>query len=79
MKGMTVDEEKKFSIESFSKSGEKVKVTKTDHNMLLGSFDITINEKVLEPRKEIFKYNDIDGQKRFKELTSKDTLSNWFD
>ena len=38
MKGMTVDEEKKFSIESFTKSGAKVRVTKADHNMLLGSF-----------------------------------------
>ena len=79
MEGMIVDDQKKFSIESFTKSGSKVKVMKTDHNMLLGTFDININEKVFEQRREIFKYNDIEGQKKFKELTSNDTLSKCFD
>ena len=32
-----------------------------------------------EPRREIFKYNDVEGMKRFKELTHKDILSKCFE
>ena len=47
--------------------------------MLIGTFNIELYVKSLEQRKEIFKYNDLEGQKRFKELTSKNILSKCFD
>ena len=79
MDDMKVDDQKKYPIESFTKNGTGVKVTSSDHNMLIGTFDFKIDEKILEQRKEIFNYNNVDGQKRFKELTSKNTLSKCFD
>ena len=79
MEDMKVDEQKIFAVESYTKTGKNVKVTQTDHNMLIGTFNAMINDKYLEQRKEIFKYNDIDGQKRFKDLTSKNILSKCFD
>ena len=79
MEDMKVDEQKLFAVESYTKTGKNVKVTQTDHNMLIGTFNAMISDKYLEQRKEIFKYNDIDGQKRFKDLTSKNILSKCFD
>ena len=79
MDAMKVDDENEYPIESCTKNGKNVKVTRTDHNMLIGTFKLKVNEKVLEERKEIFKYNDDEGQKRFMELTSKNTLTKCFD
>ena len=79
MDDMKVDDKKKYPIERVTKNGKGVKVTSSDHNMLIGTFDFKIDGKILEQRKEVFKYNDVDGQKRFKELTSKNTLSKCFD
>ena len=74
-----VDEEKKYSVESIVKSGSRAKVTKTDHNMLIGRFNLKVIQKSSERRKEMFKYNDVEGMRKFKELTSKDILSKCFD
>jgi hypothetical protein len=60
-------------------NGRTIKVTQTDHNMLIGKFDLKVLENVPQPRTEIFKYNDIEGQKQFKELTSKNILSRCFE
>ena len=79
MTEMMVDEEKKYPIESHVKSGTKIKVTKTDHNMITGKFNLKVLSKVNDVRREIFKYHDAEGLKRFKELTSEDVLSKCFD
>ena len=56
-----------------------MKITEPDHHMLIGKFDFDINmmEKKDE-RKEVFLFNDPEGQKTFKTLTSNNTLSNCF-
>ena len=78
MTEMIVDEDNKYPIESHAKSGNKIKVTKTDHNMLSGKFNLKVIKDVKESRREIFKFNDEEGLKKFKELTSQDTLTNCF-
>ena len=75
---MTVDENNKYPIENHRKTGNKIKVTKTDHNMISGTFELKTRE-VKEPRREIFKYNDEEGLKKFREMTSQDVLTNCFD
>ena len=78
MKEMKIDEEKKYAITSYN-NGKVMKVTRTDHNMLIGKFDLKVLENVPQHRTEIFKYNDVEGQKKFKELTSKKILSRCFE
>ena len=78
MTEMVVDEENRFAVESCNKVGNKVKITKTDHNMLIGRFNLKVLQKIVSSRREIFKYSDVEGQQRFKELTSKETLSKCF-
>ena len=79
LKEMIVDEQSKYPVESIVKYGSRAKVTKTDHNMVIGMFDMKVLHQNSEPRREIFKYNDVEGMKRFKELTSKDILSKCFE
>ena len=76
---MTVDENNKYPIECHRKYGGKIKVTKTDHNMLAGTFGLKTLKDVKEIRREVFKYDDEEGMKKFREMTSKDVLSNCFD
>ena len=76
---MVIDEENKYAVESYSKVGNQVKISKTDHNMLIGKFNLKVLKKIVNSRREIFKYDDVEGQKKFKELTSKNTLSRCFD
>ena len=54
-------------------------MTPTDHNMILGKFSMKVFRKAMEPRREIFKYNDEAGMKKFKELTSANTHSKCFE
>ena len=79
MTEMMIDENNKYPIESHRKIGSSVKVTKTDHNMLIGTFGLKTLKEAKETRKEIFKYNDEEGKKKFYEMTSQDVLTRCFD
>ena len=76
---MKIDEEKMYSVESYTKKGGKTIVTPSDHNMIIGKFNIKIYKKENEARREIFNYKDEEGIKNFKELTSKNTLVKCFE
>ena len=58
---------------------EKLRITKTDHTVITGTFDLKTIEKTKEPRREMFKYNDKEGLKMFRDLTSKNILTKCFD
>ena len=75
---MTVDENNKYPIENHRKTGNKIKVTKTDHNMIAGTFELKTRD-VKVSRREIFKYNDEEGLKKFREMTSQEVLTNCFE
>ena len=79
MTEMKVDEEQKYAVESFCKVGRKTKVTRADHNMIIGKFNLKVIKKIVKSRTEVFKYNDEEGKTRFRELTSKNTLSKCFE
>ena len=79
MTEMIIDENSKHPIESHRKIGNKVKVTKSDHNVITGTFLLKTLKEETETRREIFKYNDKEGLKKFYEMTSKDILTKCFD
>ena len=79
MTEMRVDEEKNYAVESCVKVGNHIRVTKTDHNMMIGRFNLKALKRAMNSRREIFKYDDTEGQKRFKELTSENKLSKCFE
>ena len=76
---MLVDEERIYSVAKYQKTRHGLKITEPDHHMLIGKFDFDINMmKKKDERKEVFMFNDPEGQKIFKTLTSNNTLSNCF-
>ena len=79
MNEMTIDENSNYPIESHRKIGNKVKVTKSDHNMIIGIFLLKTLKEEKETRREIFKYNYKEGLHKFYEMTSKDILTKCFD
>ena len=79
MTEMKVDEEHKYAVESYSKVGKQIKVTRADHNMIIGRFNLKVIKKITQSRKEIFKYDDEEGKKRFRELTSQNILTKCFE
>ena len=79
MTEMKVDEKKEYTVAKYTKLGNKTKVTETDHNMNIAKFNINLSKKITDVvRKNVFKYDDKEGQAKFKELTSSETLSNCF-
>ena len=79
MNEMTVDDNIKYPIESYRKVGNKTKITKTDHTMITGTFELKSIEETKETRREMFKYNAKEGLKMFRDLTSKNILTKCFD
>ena len=60
-------------LTSFTKTKNGTKHIESDHNSIITKFNLQWKEKVKIPRKEIFNFNDKDGQIKFKELTSNNT------
>ena len=79
MTKMIIDEDNKYPIESHRKVGNKTKVTKTDHNLITGVFNLKTLKEEKVTRREIFKYNDVEGLNKFREMTSNDVLSKCFE
>ena len=61
----------------YAKSKTRPVVTRSDHNLLIGSFQMkwVKGSQKNHTRREIFNYNDTEGWKKFKYLTTDDTLS----
>ena len=79
MTKMIVDEDEKYPIESHRKVGNKSKVTKTDHNLIIGVFNLKTLKEEKVTRREIFKYNDEEGLNNFRKMTSNDVLTKYFE
>ena len=65
------DEEQINSLAKFSKTKGVVKVTKNDHNPIITKFKVEFSQKTKKESKKLFNLKSIDGQKKFKLLTSK--------
>ena len=62
---MKVDEEKKFSLCSYSTRNGETNVKKSDHNLIYLEVNREWKTFVKKKRIEIFNFNDDDGFKKF--------------
>ena len=77
---MTVDQERKFSLSSYSKRNGTVNIKKSDHNLLYLEVKKCWKSSVKNNREEIYNFNDEEGFDRFAERTvENDALKHCFD
>ena len=64
-----------FALESFHKTKKGVKTKTSDHNSILCTFKFKWNKHINKQRNVHFNLKNVEGLKRFKEITSKNILS----
>ena len=74
VKKMKVDEEKQYSLSSFSTRKGVPNVRNSDHNMIFLEIDRNWKTLVGNTRLEIFNYNDEEGFKKFDQETENNHL-----
>ena len=64
----------------YSKKKNKIQITKSDHNVLICEFSRKWNSNIRnnKTQNEFYNFKNVEGQKKFKELTSNNTLINCF-
>ena len=76
---VTTDEEKINCLTSIVKSKAGVKITKSDHNTIITKLNISWDKNVKKDKVEMFNLKNIEGQIKFKHITSKHgTFTNIF-
>ena len=70
---LNVDEEKKYSLTSVTKTKKGTKYKESEHNSLITKFTIKYNLNIKKQKTEIFNFKDAKGQAIFKEKMSNDT------
>ena len=76
---MVINEDRNDVLTKYASKKGIEKIVKSDHNLLVCSFDIILNHIVKKPRVEIFNFKDVEGQKKFLLETSKNKLAKSFD
>ena len=77
---MTIDQERKFSLCSYSKRNGNLNIKKSDHNLLYLEVRKSWKSVVKNKREEIYNYNDEEGFQRFvKETSTNAALKHCFD
>ena len=71
IKTVVIDEDKLNCLSSIRKTKKAVVVTKSDHNSIITNFTVKWDKNLKKHKKEGFNLKNLDGQKKFKELTSK--------
>ena len=66
-----IDEDKTNCLTSITKSKNGTRVIKSDHNTIITNLQVNWNKKVKKDKLEIFNFKNIEGQRKFKELTSR--------
>ena len=75
-----IDEGRKHVLTSITKTKTGTKRQESDHNSIVTKFNLTWKEKDIKPRVEVFNFNNKEGQKKFKNMTTDNTnLSQIFD
>ena len=77
---MKIDESRTLVLTRYSKNNGKSVITKSDHNLLYCKFKQGWNNKIneIKSRYEIYNFKNLNGIRKYKELTSSDTLSKCF-
>jgi hypothetical protein len=71
---VNIDEAKRNVLTRITKTKNGVVKKESDHNSIITKFNINWERKRKEDRIELFNFKDINGQKKFKELTEKSTV-----
>ena len=70
-----IDEEKLFALTSITKTKKGTEVKTSDHNSIVSKYRCKWNKQLKKHRIEHFNFKDIEGQKRYKDMTSRDILT----
>ena len=80
IKRLKVDEEKKYSLCSYSKKKGDIHIKNSDHNLLYIEVEKKWTTVIGNKREEIFNFNDDDGLKKFiADTSTNEALKNCFD
>ena len=60
-------------VHALTKYGKNGKITVSDHNVMLGIFNLSFNRSAVKPRTEFFNFKDKDNQEAFFEETNETT------
>ena len=71
---LVIDENKQYALSRYKKTKNGVKVVESDHNSLITKVKAVWTKKQLEKRTEMYNLKDIDGFKKFKEITSRNNF-----
>ena len=71
---LVIDEKKEVALASFKKTKNGLKTKESDHNTLVTKVKSVWKKKRTEKQIEMYKLKDIEGIKKFKEITSKDNF-----
>ena len=70
LNSMLIDEERLYTLASYSKRKGKKVITQSDHNLILADFDIKYKSyRYSVDRIELFNLKNLEGQVEFKRLT----------
>ena len=64
-----IDEEKIFALTSITKTKKGTEVKTSDHNSMVSKFKCKCNKQLEKHRIEHFKFKDMEGQKKYKDMT----------
>ena len=77
---MMIDESRKYALTRYQKLKSGVKVTESDHNPLICTFNISVPKiKSEQNQVEVFNFKDAEGQEAFKQMTSGNILTKIFE
>ena len=74
VESLVVDEDRKYVLTKYQKTKNSVKVQESDPNSLITQIKATWNKKKNVKKVEMYNLKDVDGLKKFKEMTSKTTF-----
>ena len=79
LKEMTIDEDRDDVLTNYKKTKNAIKVIPSDHNIMVGKFNISYQRKPRTIRREIFHFKCLESKNKFKsETSSNNDLSSCF-
>ena len=70
MEEILIDKVKLFALISITKTKKGTEAKKSDHNSIVNKFKCKWNKQLKKHRIEHFNFKDIEGQKKYKDMTS---------
>ena len=71
IESLKIDEDKKYSLTSYKKTKNGIKIQESDHNTLITTLNAKWSKKIAVKRYEMYDLKDQEGLIKFKEMTSK--------